>query len=77
MNTVEKTSTGVTPVELVLSNSIRLTSRILASPSASNNRNQISLSDMMDRQMEQETRNPLEGGPKEPIGNGLTSPRGT
>ena len=37
MNTVEKTSTGVTPAELVLTNSIRLTSRILAPPSASNN----------------------------------------
>ena len=49
MNTVEKTSTGVTPAELVLTNSIRLTSRILAPPSASNNRNQISLSDVMDR----------------------------
>ena len=34
MNTVEKTSTGVTPAELVLTNSIRLTSRILAPPSA-------------------------------------------
>ena len=49
MNTVEKTSTGVTPAELVLTNSIRLTSRILAPPSVSNNRNQISLSDVMDR----------------------------
>ena len=71
MNTVEKTSTGVTPAELVLTNSIRLTSRILAPPSASNNRNQIS-----DGQMEPETRNTFEGGPKEPVGNRFTSPRG-
>ena len=29
MNTVEKTSTGVTPAELILNNSVRLTERIL------------------------------------------------
>jgi hypothetical protein len=32
MNTVEKTSTGVTPAELILNNSVRLTERILLPP---------------------------------------------
>ena len=32
MNTVEKTSTGVSPAELILNNSIRLTERILLPP---------------------------------------------
>ena len=49
MNTVEKTSTGVSPAELILNNSIRLTSAILAPPSVSNSKSQISLSDVMDR----------------------------
>ena len=37
MNTVEKTSTGVSPAELVLNNSIRLTSAILTPPSIIHN----------------------------------------
>ena len=44
MNTVEKTSTGVTPAELILNNSIRLTSRIRsANPTC-----RVALSDTMD-----------------------------
>ena len=34
MNTVEKTSTGVTPAELILNNGIRLQARILAPPTS-------------------------------------------
>ena len=44
MNTVEKTSPGVTPTELNLNNSIRLSNRILAPGSTS----QVALSDTMD-----------------------------
>ena len=47
MNTVEKTSTGVSPVELMLNNSIRLSNRILATGSA-NPTSQVALSDTMD-----------------------------
>ena len=47
MNTVEKTSTGVTPVELILNNSIQLSNRILA-PGSTNPTSQIALSDTMD-----------------------------
>ena len=36
MNTVEKTATGVTPVELILNNSLRLTKRIFTEPSTMN-----------------------------------------
>ena len=44
MNTVEKTSTGVTPAELILNNSIRLSNRILA-PGSANPTSQVALSD--------------------------------
>jgi hypothetical protein len=47
MNTVKKTSTGVTPAELILNNSIRLSNRILASGSA-NPTSQVALSDTRD-----------------------------
>ena len=47
MNTVEKTSTGVTPAELILNNSIRLSNRILA-PGSANPTSQVALSDTMD-----------------------------
>jgi hypothetical protein len=47
MNTVEKISTGGTPAELILSNSIRLSNRILA-PGSSNPTSRIALSDTMD-----------------------------
>jgi len=47
MNTVEKTSTGVTPAEFILNNSIRLSNRILA-PGSANPTSQVALSDTMD-----------------------------
>ena len=48
MNTVEKTSTGVTPADLILSHSIRLTSYIMSPISSSVDSSDISLSDRMD-----------------------------
>jgi transposase InsO family protein len=48
MNTVEKTSTGVTPAELILSYSIRLSSNILAPIDTSVDSSDTSLSDRMD-----------------------------
>ena len=48
MNTVEKTSTGVTPAELILSHSIRLTSHIMSPISNSVDSSDVSLSDRMD-----------------------------
>ena len=47
MNTVEKTSTGVTPAELILSHSIRLSSHIMTHLSSVDS-SDISLSDRMD-----------------------------
>ena len=47
MNTVEKTSTGVSPAELILNNSIRLSNRILA-PGSANPTSHLALSDTMD-----------------------------
>jgi len=47
MKTVEKTSTEVTPAELILNNSIRLSNRILA-PGCANSTSQVALSDTMD-----------------------------
>jgi hypothetical protein len=47
MNAVEKTSTGVTPAELILNNSIRLSNQILA-PVLTNAISQVALSDTMD-----------------------------
>ena len=56
MNTVEKTSTDVSPAELILNDSIRLTSAILTPPSISNSKSQtISLSDVMDRWISKQT----------------------
>ena len=48
MNTVEKTSTGVTPADLILSHSIRLTSHIMSPVSSGIDSSDISLSDRMD-----------------------------
>ena len=48
MNTVEKTSTGVTPADLILSHSIRLTSHIMSPVSSGKDSNDTSLSDRMD-----------------------------
>ena len=48
MNTVEKTYTGVSPAELILNNSIRLTERILLPPTQAKSSGQFSLSDTMD-----------------------------
>ena len=48
MNTVEKTSTGVTPADLILSHSIRLTSHIMSPISDSVDSSDTSLSDRMD-----------------------------
>ncbi len=47
MNTVEETSTGVTPAELILNNSIRLSNRILA-PGSANPASRVALSDTTD-----------------------------
>ena len=43
INTVEKTSTGVTPAELILNNSIRLSARILAPPCSNTPGSQVAL----------------------------------
>ena len=48
MNTVEKTSTGITPADLILSHSIRLTSHIMSPVSSHTNSSDTSLSDRMD-----------------------------
>ena len=48
MNTVEKTSTGVTPAELILNNSIRLTERILLPSTQAMSSGQFALSNTMD-----------------------------
>ena len=48
MNTVEKTSTGVTPADLILSHSIRLTSHIMSPVNSSIDSGDSSLSDRMD-----------------------------
>ena len=48
MNTVEKTSTEVTPADLILSHSIRLTSHIMSPVSSSIDSSNISISDRMD-----------------------------
>ena len=48
MNTVEKTSTGVSPAELILNYSIRLTERILLPPTQAKFSGQFALSDTMD-----------------------------
>jgi hypothetical protein len=48
MNTVEKTSTGVTPADWILSHSIRLTSHIMSPISDSVDSSDTSLSDRMD-----------------------------
>ena len=48
MNTLEKTSTGVTPTDLILSHSIRLISQIMSPISGSVDSSDISLSDRMD-----------------------------
>ena len=48
MNTVEKTSTGVTPAELILNNSSRLSARILAPPGSNIPGSQVALSDTLD-----------------------------
>ena len=48
MNTVEKTSTGVTPVALKINNSIRPTERILLPPTQARSSGQFALSDKMD-----------------------------
>ena len=48
MNTVEKTSTGVTPADLILSHAIRLTSHIMSPVSSGIDSSDTSLSDRMD-----------------------------
>ena len=48
MNTVEKTSIGVSPAKLILNNSIRLTERILLPPTQAKSSGQFALSDTMD-----------------------------
>ena len=48
MNTVEKISTGVTPADLILSHSIRLTSHIMSPVNSHIDLSDTSLSDSMD-----------------------------
>ena len=48
MNTVEKASTGVTPAELILSHSIRLSSHIMTPVHSSISSSDISLSNRLD-----------------------------
>ena len=48
MNTIEKASTGVTPADLILSHSIRLTSHIISPIRSSIDSSDISLSNRMD-----------------------------
>jgi hypothetical protein len=48
MNTVEKTATGLTPAELILNNSIRLSARILAPPGSNTPGSRVALSDTQD-----------------------------
>ena len=48
MNTVEKTSSGVSPAALILNNSILLTERILLPPTQAKSSGQFALSDTMD-----------------------------
>ena len=48
MNIVEKAATEVTPVELILNNSIRLSARILAPPGSNTPGSQVTLSDTLD-----------------------------
>ena len=52
--TVEKTTTGVTPAELILNNSISLSSRILAAPVVRNSSACLALSDTMDTWMQKQ-----------------------
>jgi transposase InsO family protein len=61
MNTVEKTSTGVTPAQLILNNSISLSSQILQSqrvmypPDTTRPDHQVALSDRMDEWISRQT----------------------
>ena len=48
MNTVEKTSTGVTPADLILSHAIRLTSHVMSPVGSSIDSSDTFLSDRMD-----------------------------
>jgi transcription termination factor NusB len=48
MNTVEKTATGVTPAELILNNSVRLTKRIFTEPSTMDRSKLKSMSGQLD-----------------------------
>ena len=54
MNTDEKTSTGVTPAEFILNNSIRLSNRILSPLDSVNRLSQVALSDTMDNWVAQQ-----------------------
>ena len=54
MNTVEKTTTGITPAELILNNSIRLSPHILAAPAARDRSSRVALSDTMDSWIEKQ-----------------------
>ena len=54
MNTVEKTTTGITPAELILNNSIHLSSHILAVPAARDRKSRLALSDTMDSWIEKQ-----------------------
>ncbi len=51
MNTVEKTSAGVTPADLILSHSIRLTSHIMSTVNSNIDSSDTSLPDRMDERV--------------------------
>ena len=55
MNTVEKSSTGVTPGELILNNNIRPTERIILPPAQAKSSGQFALSDTMDKSVERQS----------------------
>ena len=55
MNTVEKTSTGVSHAELILNNSIRITERVLLPPAHAKSSGQFALSDTMNEWVPRQT----------------------
>ena len=54
MDTVEKTTTGITPAELIFNNYIRLSSHILAAPATRDRSSLLALSDTMDSWIEKQ-----------------------
>ena len=71
MNTVEKTSTGVSPAELILNNSFRLTERILLPPTQAKSPGQFALSDIVDEWVARQCRSDPRAGICTMLGLGL------